>query len=108
MLAKGKSLPTATEADTILRNDAWRYNVEQQRNEHNRLNEEKWNSRAKTFDDRRFNYFRFMQKRLVSLLDLKENQHLLDLGCGTGWAVRYAASLVNNRENSMVSIFHLK
>jgi ubiquinone/menaquinone biosynthesis C-methylase UbiE len=28
---------------------------------------------------------------------LKENQHLLDLGCGTGWAVRYAASLVNNQ-----------
>jgi len=69
----------------------------EQRNEHNRLNEEKWNSWAKTFDDRRFSYFRFVQKKLVSLLDLKENQHLLDLGCGTGWAVRYAASLVNQR-----------
>jgi ubiquinone/menaquinone biosynthesis C-methylase UbiE len=63
--------------------------------EHTRLNEEKWDGRAKTFDERRFNYFRSMQKRLVSLLDLKENQHLLDLGCGTGWAVRYAARLVN-------------
>ena len=50
----------------------------------------------KTFDSRRFAYFRFMQKRLVSLLDLKEGQNLLDLGCGTGWAVRYAASLVDN------------
>jgi cyclopropane fatty-acyl-phospholipid synthase-like methyltransferase len=31
---------------------------------------------------------------LVSLLNLKENQNLLDLGCGTGWAVRYATSLI--------------
>jgi ubiquinone/menaquinone biosynthesis C-methylase UbiE len=67
------------------------------RNEHARLNEEKWDKRAKTFDDRCFNYFRFMQKRLISLLDLRENQRLLDLGCGTGWAVRYAASLVHER-----------
>lgn len=68
--------------------------MEQQKNEHDRLNEEKWNSRAKTYDDKRFNRFRFMQKRLVSLLNLKENQNLLDLGCGTGWAVRYATSLI--------------
>jgi ubiquinone/menaquinone biosynthesis C-methylase UbiE len=65
--------------------------------EHAKLNEEKWDARAKTFDERRFNYFRYMQKRLVSLLNLKENQRLLDLGCGTGWAVCYAARLVNER-----------
>ena len=70
--------------------------MEQQKNEHQRLNEEKWNSWAKNFDSKRFAYFRLMQKRLVSLLDLEEGQNLLDLGCGTGWAVRYAASLVNN------------
>ena len=69
----------------------------EKRNEHARLNEEKWDKRAKTFDDRRFNYFRFMQKKLVSLLGLKENQRFLDLGCGTGWAVRYTARLVNER-----------
>ncbi len=34
-------------------------------NEHARLNEEKWDLRAKTIDDRRFNYFHFMQKRLI-------------------------------------------
>ena len=39
--------------------------------EHAKLNEKKWDLRAKTFDDRRFNYFRFMQKRLVSLLGLE-------------------------------------
>ncbi len=65
--------------------------------QHAELNEKKWDLRAETFDDKRFNYFRFMQKRLVSILDLKANQHLLDLGCGTGWAVRYAANLVNQR-----------
>jgi ubiquinone/menaquinone biosynthesis C-methylase UbiE len=51
--------------------------------------------RAKTFDDRRFNYHRYMQKRVVSLLGLKEGQRLLDVGCGTGWAVRYAIGLVD-------------
>jgi ubiquinone/menaquinone biosynthesis C-methylase UbiE len=66
-------------------------------NEHDELNKIKWDERAENFDDRRFNYFRMMQKRMVSLLDLDENQHLLDLGCGTGWAVRYAAKLVNER-----------
>ena len=50
MLAKGKSLPTATEADTILRNRRREIgNLEQQKNEHQRLNEEKWNSWAKNF-----------------------------------------------------------
>jgi ubiquinone/menaquinone biosynthesis C-methylase UbiE len=69
----------------------------EKRNGHAKLNEEKWDLRAKTFDDKRFNYFRYMQRRLVSILGLKANQHLLDLGCGTGWAVRYAASLVDDR-----------
>lgn len=64
---------------------------------HDELNTSKWDARAKTFDDRRFNYFRLMQKKLVSSLNLKEGQRLLDLGCGTGWAVRYAVDLVHER-----------
>ncbi len=66
--------------------------------EHTRLNEKKWDSRAKTYDKlfHRF-YFHFSQKRVVSLLNLHENQCFLDIGCGTGWAVRYAASLVRNK-----------
>jgi ubiquinone/menaquinone biosynthesis C-methylase UbiE len=64
---------------------------------HDELNASKWDERSKTFDDRRFNYFRLMQKKLVSSLNLKEGQRLLDLGCGTGWAVRYAAGLVHER-----------
>jgi ubiquinone/menaquinone biosynthesis C-methylase UbiE len=65
--------------------------------EHERLNERLWDARSKTWDNKRFDYFRTMQKRLVSLLDLREEQRFLDLGCGTGWAVRYAASLVNDQ-----------
>ena len=66
--------------------------------EHARLNEKKWDLRAETYDkwSHRF-YFRFTQKRVVSLLNLQENQCFLDMGCGTGWAVRYAASLVQNK-----------
>ena len=63
------------------------------------LNENKWDKRADTFEKKRFkfNFFQFLQKRVIALLDLREGQHFLDVGCGTGWAVRYAASLVNNR-----------
>jgi ubiquinone/menaquinone biosynthesis C-methylase UbiE len=61
-----------------------------------KLNEEMWDSRAETYD-RCLKFLRWTQKKLVSVLQLGENPHLLDLGCGTGWAVRYAASLTNGR-----------
>lgn len=61
--------------------------------EHAELNERKWDSRAATYDEKRFDYFRYMQKRLIALIPLKENLHFLDLGCGTGWAVRHVAHL---------------
>lgn len=64
---------------------------------HTQLNEKKWDLRAETFDNGRFNRFRFFNKKLVSLLGLTENQNLLDLGCGTGGAVRYAAGLVKEK-----------
>lgn len=66
--------------------------------EHARLNEKKWDLRAETYDKwfHRF-YFRFTQKRVLSLLNLQENQCFLDIGCGTGWAVRYTASLIKNK-----------
>lgn len=62
--------------------------------EHFELNEKKWDSKAETFDEKRFDYFRYYQKRVISLLHIRENQYFLDIGCGTGWAVRYVASLV--------------
>ena len=68
--------------------------------EHDRLNEKKWDSRAETFERKwfnRFNFFQFLQRRVIALLDLHEGQHFLDIGCGTGWAVRYAADVVRNK-----------
>jgi len=62
--------------------------------ENAKLNEELWDSRAKTYD-RSFSFTRWTQKKLVSMLQLGENPCFLDLACGTGWAVRYAASVAN-------------
>jgi ubiquinone/menaquinone biosynthesis C-methylase UbiE len=62
--------------------------------EHAGLNERKWDSRAATYDQRRFSYFRWMQQRVIRLIDPRPGFHFLDVGCGTGWAVRYVASLL--------------
>jgi ubiquinone/menaquinone biosynthesis C-methylase UbiE len=65
-------------------------------NDHAKLNENKWDSRAATFDKPRFDYFRWMQQRVIRLIDPKPGLHFLDLGCGTGWAVRYISSLLHD------------
>lgn len=61
-----------------------------------KLNEETWDSRAGTYD-MYLGFTHWTQKKLVSVLQLGENPILLDLACGTGWAVRYAARLANRR-----------
>lgn len=68
-------------------------------NEHNKANEQKWDIRAKTFDKKRFDFFRYMQKSAISMIDLQENTNFLDLGCGTGWAICYVASLLKGQGN---------
>jgi ubiquinone/menaquinone biosynthesis C-methylase UbiE len=69
--------------------------------EHARLSEETWDLRAETWFDRRYgfqsSYLRWMQKKLVSLLELGKNPRFLHLSCGIGWAVRYAASLADGQ-----------
>jgi ubiquinone/menaquinone biosynthesis C-methylase UbiE len=65
--------------------------------EHTELNARKWDRRAVTYDDKRFDHFRVLQKRLISLVNPRPGTRLLDIGCGTGWAVRYAASLLGGR-----------
>jgi ubiquinone/menaquinone biosynthesis C-methylase UbiE len=62
--------------------------------DHIELNRKKWDKRSESYDARRFDYFRFFQKRVVSLANPEKGGRLLDIGCGTGWAVRYAAGLV--------------
>jgi ubiquinone/menaquinone biosynthesis C-methylase UbiE len=59
--------------------------------DHNKANRQKWDRRSATYDKRRFNYFRYMQKRAIGKMGLHEPVNFLDLGCGTGWAVCYAA-----------------
>ena len=65
--------------------------------EHAKINANKWDHRAETYDEKRFDFMRFMQKRTVDLLSLTRGMALLDVGCGTGWAIRYAASLVGGQ-----------
>ncbi len=62
--------------------------------EHIELNRQKWDSWAKKFDRKIFGFFRFMQKRTISLIKLKEKDYFLDIGCGTGWAVHHASKIV--------------
>ncbi len=64
---------------------------------HAELNAKKWDSRAETYDAKMFDVMRYMQERVIALLPLKENLCFLDIGCGTGWAVRRVANLVNQR-----------
>ncbi len=67
--------------------------------EQNKANELKWDRRALTYDRKRFGYFRYMQKKAIDQLVLRENINFLDIGCGTGWAVRYIAALLNGNGN---------
>ena len=68
--------------------------------EHIELNQQKWDSWAKSFDRKIYDFFRFMQKRTISLTALKEKDYFLDIGCGTGWAVRHASRII--KENGKV------
>ena len=61
--------------------------------EHSKENENKWDKRAKTYDHKRYDYFRLMQKKAIARIGIKENISFLDLGCGTGWAVKYVSTL---------------
>jgi ubiquinone/menaquinone biosynthesis C-methylase UbiE len=61
-----------------------------------RQNEELWDARAETYDTR-YSFTRWTQRKLVSLLQLSDNPCLLDLACGTGWALWYAASRTNGQ-----------
>jgi ubiquinone/menaquinone biosynthesis C-methylase UbiE len=65
--------------------------------EHEKANEQKWDRRSQSFDNKRFDYFRWMQKQVLSLITFQAGASFLDLGCGTGWAVCYVADLLEGQ-----------
>jgi len=59
-------------------------------------NKKKWNNRALTYDKSyRSIFFRAVQSKTVDILNLEHKMTFLDLGCGTGWAVKYAFERAN-------------
>jgi ubiquinone/menaquinone biosynthesis C-methylase UbiE len=60
------------------------------------INARKWDSRAETYDNKIFDLMRYMQKRVIDVLPLEIGIKFLDLGCGTGWAVREVDKRCNN------------
>lgn len=65
---------------------------------HIAINEAKWDKWASTLDEKgkRNDYLRKAQSDLVELLEMNENTCLLDIGCGTGRALAFAAEKNNN------------
>lgn len=65
--------------------------------EHRRTNEKKWDRWAESLDNDnwRTKFLRDGQRKVISVVDLKEGASFLDVGCGTGWAVHLAAESVN-------------
>lgn len=54
---------------------------------HLEINAQKWDRRSQNFDRKLFDYFRFLQERVIRLLPIERGLSFLDVGCGTGWAV---------------------
>lgn len=66
---------------------------------HLQINEARWDKWAETVDGKslRYDYLRSAQLGVISLLNLNENVCMLDIGCGTGWALGQAAKLVDGK-----------
>jgi hypothetical protein len=56
---------------------------------HIERNNKKWDKWAINADGKGliFDYLRRTQENLITLLDIKEHVNILDIGCGTGWAL---------------------
>jgi ubiquinone/menaquinone biosynthesis C-methylase UbiE len=61
---------------------------------HEKATQDKFDKWADSFEQNG-KLFQYFQKKVIDIIDLKNKNSLLDLGCGTGWAVRYAAKLLN-------------
>ncbi len=60
---------------------------------HIEVNRKKWDKWAEAADGKgkMYDYLRKAQMSLIALADIKENLNILDIGCGTGWALGQAA-----------------
>ena len=59
---------------------------------HDQLAADRFDDWSKTYgEDRISSWFRFYQSLAMSKLEIAEGEGFLDVGCGTGWAVREAA-----------------
>jgi ubiquinone/menaquinone biosynthesis C-methylase UbiE len=67
--------------------------------DHLRINAQKWDMRAPTYDKKRFEFMRYMQRRTIKYMPVTKNISFLDIGCGTGWALEYLAELADNQGN---------
>ena len=65
------------------------------RERHRMANERKWDGWASTFDGEgwRSRYLRRAQRKLIDILDTGGGQTVLDVGCGTGWALGEIANV---------------
>ncbi len=65
---------------------------------HLMANEAKWDKWSESLDGKgwRNEFLRKAQAAVVTLLVLKENVRLLDIGCGTGWALGKASERFNS------------
>jgi ubiquinone/menaquinone biosynthesis C-methylase UbiE len=64
---------------------------------HSRMNARKWDARAERYDRALLGLMKFMQRRTLALAPLRPGLSFLDIGCGTGWAVRYVARLLHRQ-----------
>ncbi|MFZ5988145.1 MAG: class I SAM-dependent methyltransferase [Bacillota bacterium] len=67
---------------------------------HSDFNAKKWDGRSETYDKKLFDYFRFIQKKVVDMTGLSGDDNFLDIGCATGWAVCYASTFLKGRGKS--------
>ncbi len=66
---------------------------------HLKANEQKWDKWSESLDGKgwKYEFLRRAQAAVISLLIVKEEIHLLDIGCGTGWALGNAAERFGDR-----------
>jgi ubiquinone/menaquinone biosynthesis C-methylase UbiE len=61
-------------------------------NEHDRLTQGKFDRWADNYESKN-SIFKYFQKRVIVLIHFQSPSNFLDMGCGTGWAVRYVSTL---------------